>query len=153
MNVNSERMNGLALRDKPTISFSSDESEISSSLGLLAFQYLEEEQPRHRKPLYDKVSTIASKFPDIGIYRSCDLLPASWICVAWYPIYRIPMGRTLQNLDASFLSFHSLSTRSRSKNQIQFRRWSGRKASCDHAFITSIWPWFLQVERFNFVFQ
>lgn len=31
-----------------------------------------------------------------------------------YPIYRIPMGQTLRDLDASFLTFHSLSTHSRS---------------------------------------
>ena len=31
-----------------------------------------------------------------------------------YPIYRIPVGPTLQSLDASFLTFHSLSTNSRS---------------------------------------
>ncbi|KAF5731413.1 hypothetical protein HS088_TW18G00090 [Tripterygium wilfordii] len=134
MNWNSERINGLALRERQTISSSSDETELPSSPGLLAFQYLEEEQPFHRKPLYDKVSTIASKFPEIRIYSSSDLLPESWICVAWYPIYRIPMGPTLQNLDASFLSFHSLSTHSRSKNHMQFHNSSGRKAFHDRAF-------------------
>ena len=39
-----------------------------------------------------------------------------WLCyfLVRYPIYRIPMGPTLQNLDASFLTFHYLSTHSRS---------------------------------------
>ncbi|CAI9781088.1 unnamed protein product [Fraxinus pennsylvanica] len=40
--------------------------------------------------------------------ESCDLLPASWISVAWYPIYRIPVGLMLGDLDASFLTFHSI---------------------------------------------
>ncbi|XVE73370.1 hypothetical protein DITRI_Ditri11bG0112600 [Diplodiscus trichospermus] len=111
---NSQRMNG------PSVSSSSDEVEVDKSPGHLVFEYFEREQPHHRKPLYDKISSLASQFPEICMYRSCDLLPASWISVAWYPIYRIPMGRTLQNLDASFLTFHSLSTHSRSKNQLQY---------------------------------
>ncbi|KAB2070003.1 hypothetical protein ES319_A08G128700v1 [Gossypium barbadense] len=77
-----------------------------------------------------EVSSLASQFPDIRMYRSCDLLPASWISVAWYPIYRIPMGPTLQNLDASFLTFHSLSTHSQTvtgKNQLHSPASSSRK--------------------------
>uniref|UniRef100_A0A804KKY1 Uncharacterized protein n=1 Tax=Musa acuminata subsp. malaccensis TaxID=214687 RepID=A0A804KKY1_MUSAM len=33
-----------------------------------------------------------------------DLHPASWYCVAWYPIYRIPDG----SFHAAFLTYHSL---------------------------------------------
>ncbi|KAA3469827.1 Serine/threonine-protein phosphatase 4 regulatory subunit 4 [Gossypium australe] len=80
--------------------------------------------------LTQQVSSLASQFPDIRMYRSCDLLPASWISVAWYPIYRIPMGPTLQNLDASFLTFHSLSTHSQTvtgKNQLHSPASSSRK--------------------------
>ncbi|KAJ0093711.1 hypothetical protein Patl1_24954 [Pistacia atlantica] len=64
------------------------------------------------KPLMGSSSDeiLASGFPELRTCRSCDLLPSSWISVAWYPIYRIPMGPTLQNLDACFLTFHSLST-------------------------------------------
>ncbi|XVF22150.1 hypothetical protein REPUB_Repub12eG0148800 [Reevesia pubescens] len=118
----SQRMN------RPPMSSSSDEVEVGKSPGLLVFEYFEQEQPHHRKPLYDKISSLASQFPEIKRYRSCDLLPASWISVAWYPIYRIPMGPTLQNLDASFLTFHSLSTHSRSKSQLQHPASSSRKA-------------------------
>ncbi|OMO63921.1 hypothetical protein CCACVL1_22185 [Corchorus capsularis] len=121
---NSQRMN------RPPMSSSSDEVEVCKSPGLLVFQYFEQEQPHHRKPLYDKISSLASQFPEITMYKSCDLLPASWISVAWYPIYRIPTGPTLQNLDASFLTFHSLSTHFRSKSQLQYPAPSGRKA-CD----------------------
>lgn len=42
--------------------------------------------------------------------RSVDLLPGSWLSVAWYPIYRIPTGPTLRDLAACFLTFHSLSS-------------------------------------------
>lgn len=126
MNVNLQILNRLTLRDKPTRSSSSDETEVCNSPGLLVFEYLEQEQPHHRQPLYDKVSSLASQNPEIRTYKSCDLLPASWVAVAWYPIYRIPVGPTLQNLDASFLSFHSLST-AKSKNQPQLNSSSGRK--------------------------
>ncbi|XVF32829.1 hypothetical protein REPUB_Repub17cG0116400 [Reevesia pubescens] len=113
--------------NRPRMSSSSEEVEVGKSPGLLVFEYFEQEQPRHRKPLYDKISSLTSQFPEIRMYRSCDLLPASWISVAWYPIYRIPMGPTLQNLDASFLTFHSLSTHSRSKSQLQYTASSSRK--------------------------
>ncbi|GKV22115.1 hypothetical protein SLEP1_g32010 [Rubroshorea leprosula] len=120
INSNSQRMNRLTLRDKPPVSSSSDEAEVSKSPGMLVYEYFEQEQPHQRKPLYDKILSLAGQFPDLRKYRSSDLLPSSWISVAWYPIYRIPMGPTLQNLDASFLTFHSLSTHSRSKNQLQY---------------------------------
>ncbi|KAH1081230.1 hypothetical protein J1N35_020991 [Gossypium stocksii] len=119
---NSQRANGSPM------STSSDEVEVGKSNGLLVFEYFEQEQPHHRKPLYDKISSLAFQFPEIRMYRSCELFPASWISVAWYPIYRIPMGPTLQNLDASFLTFHSLSTRSQSNNQLEYSASSSRKA-------------------------
>ncbi|KAK8503959.1 hypothetical protein V6N12_019127 [Hibiscus sabdariffa] len=53
---------------------------------------------------------LSSKYPGLNTLRSCDLLPISWISVAWYPIYRIPTGSTLKNLDACFLTYHSLCT-------------------------------------------
>eukprot|EP00257_Ricinus_communis_P018481 XP_015577210.1 uncharacterized protein LOC8265470 [Ricinus communis] len=121
MNLNPQGLQRLSLRDQNL-------NNLSSSHGLLVFEYLEQEQPRRRKPLYDTVSTLASEFPDIKTYRSCDLSPASWVSIAWYPIYRIPMGPMLQNLDASFLTFHSLSTHSRSKNPIQFDMLNARTA-------------------------
>ncbi|XP_057964293.1 uncharacterized protein LOC131155279 isoform X2 [Malania oleifera] len=129
VSLNSQRFNRLSLRDKPIVSSSSDEVEVCNSPGLLIFEYLEQEQPHHRKPLTDKISVLASQFPEIRMYSSCDLLPASWLSVAWYPIYRIPMGPTLQNLDASFLTFHSLSTHSKStgKGRPHLHGSSGRK--------------------------
>ncbi|KAL5196870.1 hypothetical protein ABZP36_000382 [Zizania latifolia] len=74
------------------------------------FEYLENDPPYGREPLTDKVSILASKFPELKSIRSCDLLPTSWMSVAWYPIYRIPTGPTLKDLDACFLTFHYLAT-------------------------------------------
>lgn len=52
-NLNTQRLNRLSLTEK---SIMSDDAEICSSPGLLLFEYLEQEQPHHRKPLVDKVT-------------------------------------------------------------------------------------------------
>lgn len=106
-------MDGLSLRDRNATfqeGFSSDESESGSSQGALLFEYLARDQPYGREPLADKISDLAQRFPELKTMRSCDLLPSSWISVAWYPIYRIPTGPTLKALDACFLTFHYLHT-------------------------------------------
>ncbi|KAF0918718.1 hypothetical protein E2562_025841 [Oryza meyeriana var. granulata] len=90
--------------------FSSDDSESGNQELYPVFQYMEHDAPYGRQPLADMISLLANRFPDLRTYKSCDLLPSSWISVAWYPIYRIPTGPTLQDLDACFLTFHSLST-------------------------------------------
>ncbi|KDP27870.1 hypothetical protein JCGZ_18950 [Jatropha curcas] len=107
--ANIQSLNRLSLRNKPLRGSSSDECEISNPPGQLIFEYMEHASPFTRQPLADKISVLASQFPGLRTYRSCDLSPSSWLSVAWYPIYRIPMGPTLQNLDACFLTFHSLS--------------------------------------------
>ncbi|KAK4405507.1 hypothetical protein Sango_0557200 [Sesamum angolense] len=68
---------------------------------------------------FKQMSILASRFPQLKTYRSCDLTPSSWISVAWYPIYRIPIGPTLQNVDASFLTFHSLAKPVRNSESMQ----------------------------------
>ncbi|XWS14146.1 hypothetical protein CRYUN_Cryun36dG0098500 [Craigia yunnanensis] len=108
--ANIQRLTRLSLRNRPFGASSSDESDSCNPPGQLIFEYLEHDQPFSREPLADKISVLASRFPALRTYRSCDLSPSSWISVAWYPIYRIPMGPTLQNLDACFLTYHSLST-------------------------------------------
>ncbi|KAK9724222.1 hypothetical protein RND81_05G056600 [Saponaria officinalis] len=105
---NMERVKGLSLQEKPFSGSSSDEGE--SSTGDLVFEYFEHNNPFGREPLADKISLLASRFPELMTYRSCDLTSSSWISVAWYPIYRIPTGPTLQNLETCFLTFHYLST-------------------------------------------
>ncbi|OIV90986.1 hypothetical protein TanjilG_16946 [Lupinus angustifolius] len=101
------------------------EAEVSSSSGQLVYEYFEGALPHLRPPFHNKISILASEFPNLKKYGSNDLLPSSWFSVSWYPIYRIPVGSTLKSLDASFLTFHSLSTNSRSRDQPQ-RSCSGR---------------------------
>ncbi|KQK20259.1 uncharacterized protein LOC100842270 isoform X2 [Brachypodium distachyon] len=90
--------------------FQRNDGEVHSPSSRPIFEYLERDPPYGREPLTDKVSILASKFPDLNTFRSCDLLPTSWMSVAWYPIYRIPTGPTLKDLDACFLTFHYLAT-------------------------------------------
>ncbi|KAL6884531.1 hypothetical protein ACP4OV_010467 [Aristida adscensionis] len=96
--------------------FSSDDGESGDPHGRLLFQYLEFDSPFCREPLTDKarivatISSLSARFPGLKTLKSCDLSPRSWISVAWYPIYRIPTGPTLKDLDACFLTFHRLST-------------------------------------------
>ncbi|XP_020235126.1 uncharacterized protein LOC109814982 isoform X1 [Cajanus cajan] len=97
-------------RSKPQTGSSSDEIESCSPPGQLIFEYFEHEIPYNREPLADKIFYLAHQFPELKTYRSCDLSPASWVSLAWYPIYRIPTGPTLESLSACFLTFHSLST-------------------------------------------
>ncbi|GMH28545.1 hypothetical protein Nepgr_030388 [Nepenthes gracilis] len=111
--ANIQGLKRLALRNKTVNGSSSDEGELCSSPGVLVFEYMEHDPPYSREPLADKISLLASQVPDLKTYRSCDLSPASWVSVAWYPIYRIPTGPTLQNLDSCFLTFHFLSTPTR----------------------------------------
>ncbi|KAJ4960066.1 hypothetical protein NE237_019976 [Protea cynaroides] len=106
-------MDRLSLGDKHGSvqeGFSSDDGEAGNSRGWLLFEFLEQDPPYSREPLADKISDLACRFPGLKTLRSYDLLPASWVSVAWYPIYRIPTGPTLRDLDACFLTFHSLST-------------------------------------------
>ncbi|CAI9105371.1 OLC1v1004279C1 [Oldenlandia corymbosa var. corymbosa] len=117
-NLDPQRLNRLSLKANSVKSSSGDEADISSSPGLLLFEFMEQEQPHFRKPLIDKIAMLASQKPELRKYRSCDLLPSSWISVAWYPIYRIPVGPTLRDLDVSFLTFHYLSTQTGGLSQL-----------------------------------
>lgn len=98
---------------------SSDESDSANPRGSLIFEYLEKDPPYSREPLADKISDLAFRVPELKTLRSCDLLSSSWISVAWYPIYRIPTGPTLKDLDACFLTFHSLHTPMRGEYSAQ----------------------------------
>ncbi|CAL9126421.1 uncharacterized protein LOC103991445 [Musa acuminata AAA Group] len=107
------RMNKLYVSEKQAHrqdGSSSDDDNFGNSQCHLLFEFLEQDPPFIREPLADKISDLARHFPGLKTLRSCDLLPSSWLSVAWYPIYRIPTGPTLKDLDACFLTFHSLST-------------------------------------------
>ncbi|KAE9618730.1 hypothetical protein Lalb_Chr02g0145771 [Lupinus albus] len=106
-------MGRLSLRDHhipPQDGFSSDDANSVNLRGYLLFEYFEQDRPYMREPLVDKILELALSFPELMTLRSCDILPSSWISVAWYPIYRIPTGPTLKDLDACFLTYHSLHT-------------------------------------------
>ncbi|XP_073062054.1 uncharacterized protein [Primulina eburnea] len=102
-------LSGIQLYNDP----SKPSSQLSSSSPQSPFfQYLEYEKPYNRQPLTDKIFDLATQFPELNKCRSCDLLENSWLSIAWYPICRIPIGPAIE---ASFLSFYSLSTQSTGK--------------------------------------
>ncbi|XP_059663137.1 uncharacterized protein LOC132308880 [Cornus florida] len=83
---------------------------LNDRLGYLYFQYFERSTPYGRVPLKDKISGLAQRYSGLMSLRSVDLSPASWMAVAWYPIYHIPMGRTIKDLHTCFLTYHTLSS-------------------------------------------
>ncbi|KAE9593022.1 hypothetical protein Lal_00028929 [Lupinus albus] len=85
-------------------------SHLNNRLGHLYFQYFEKSTPYGRVPLMDKINGLAERYPGLMSLRSVDLSPATWMAVAWYPIYHIPMGRTIKDLSTCFLTYHTLSS-------------------------------------------
>uniref|UniRef100_A0A7N0UM45 Uncharacterized protein n=1 Tax=Kalanchoe fedtschenkoi TaxID=63787 RepID=A0A7N0UM45_KALFE len=85
-------------------------SPLNDRLGYLYFQYFETLTPYQRVPLTDKITGLARRHPGLMSLRNVDLSPASWVAIAWYPIYHIPMGRTMRDLSTCFLSYHTLSS-------------------------------------------
>ncbi|XP_038886925.1 uncharacterized protein LOC120077111 [Benincasa hispida] len=83
---------------------------LNDRLGYLYFQFFEKSTPYGRVPLLDKINGLARRFPGLMTLRSVDLSPASWMAVSWYPIYHIPMGRTIKDLSTCFLTYHTLSS-------------------------------------------
>ncbi|XP_031387547.1 uncharacterized protein LOC116200788 isoform X1 [Punica granatum] len=123
------RLESLSMRDQNGAlpeDISSDEGESSCSEGHLLFEYFEWNPPYSREPLADKISDLAQRFPELRTLRSCDLQQSSWISVAWYPIYRIPTGPTLKDLDACFLTYHFLHISMEGANGEQVLRASSR---------------------------
>lgn len=90
--------------------FFSESSFSTHNHGELIFEYFETEQPSFRPPLFEKIKELSSldlsgDSEKLQNVKLCDLHPASWYCVAWYPVYRVPHG----NFRASFLTYHLLS--------------------------------------------
>ncbi|XP_073279616.1 uncharacterized protein [Primulina huaijiensis] len=88
-------------------------------LGNLYFQHFETSSPYERVPLVDKVNSFSQRYRGITTYRSVDLLPASWMAVSWYPIYHIPMGRTIKNFQTCFLTYHTLSSSFQDSSELE----------------------------------
>lgn len=84
--------------------------QVNDRLGYLYCQYFDKSTPYGRVPLMDKISELARRYPGLMSLKSVDLSPASWMAVAWYPIYHIPMGRTIKELSTCFLTYHTLSS-------------------------------------------
>ncbi|KAL6603407.1 hypothetical protein ACP70R_043768 [Stipagrostis hirtigluma subsp. patula] len=99
-------------RIKQSTLHTEDDEQLAS--GELIFEFFESEQPYWRRQLFDKVKELIAgvkpsncqisgdpKSLELSLH---DLHPASWYCVAWYPIYCIPDGK----FQAAFLTYHSL---------------------------------------------
>ncbi|XP_022775943.1 uncharacterized protein LOC111317789 [Durio zibethinus] len=104
------RMDRLSMGDQQILleDLSSDEGESVNSRSCLIFEYFKQDPPYSREPLANKIADLAFRFPELKTLKSCDSLSSSWVSVAWYPIYRIPTGPTLKDLDACFLTYHYL---------------------------------------------
>lgn len=83
---------------------------VSNKLGHLYFQYFEMASPYWRVPLTDKITELARNHPGLTTLKSVDLSPASWMAVAWYPIYHIPSRKNEKDLSTCFLAYHTLSS-------------------------------------------
>ncbi|XP_075477760.1 uncharacterized protein LOC142518827 [Primulina tabacum] len=85
-------------------------NHMNDRLGNLYFQYFETSSPYGRAPLIDKIRNFTQRYPGLMSLRSVDLSPASWMAVAWYPIYHIPTGRTIKDFQTCFLTYHTISS-------------------------------------------
>ncbi|KAJ8574054.1 hypothetical protein K7X08_010565 [Anisodus acutangulus] len=79
-------------------------------LGYLYFQYSETCSPFWRIPFSDKILEFAHSYPGLATLKSTDLSAASWMAIAWYPIYHVPMKGITKNVSSSFLTYHTLSS-------------------------------------------
>lgn len=79
-------------------------------LGYLYFQYFEISSPYWRVPLMEKVTELSRNNPGLMTLKNVDLSPASWMAVAWYPIYHIPSQGNDKDLSTCFLTYHTLSS-------------------------------------------
>uniref|UniRef100_A0A7N0UFK1 Uncharacterized protein n=1 Tax=Kalanchoe fedtschenkoi TaxID=63787 RepID=A0A7N0UFK1_KALFE len=73
-------------------------------------QYFEYASPFMRIPFYEKIAELGRKYPGLMTLKNMELSPASWMAIAWYPIYHIPSHKTPKDLSAMFLTYHTLSS-------------------------------------------
>ncbi|ESW24495.1 hypothetical protein PHAVU_004G135500 [Phaseolus vulgaris] len=81
-----------------------------NKLGYLYLQYTEMASPYSRVPLAEKIDELARTHPALLTLKSVDLSPASWMAVSWYPIYTVPSRNNEKELEACFLTYHTLSS-------------------------------------------
>jgi len=74
----------------------------------LVYEFFEKASPYSRAALRETIETILEEREDLRNLTSDDLAPNSWMSVAWYPIYRIPQGTMLHDVQGCFLTYHAL---------------------------------------------
>ncbi|XP_078427396.1 uncharacterized protein LOC144699927 [Wolffia australiana] len=84
--------------------------KIKERFGRLYFQFFEAASPHQRLPLRDTIDKLSLDYPGLRALRSNDLSPASWIAIAWYPIYHLPVHRNPKEFYCAFLTYHTLSS-------------------------------------------
>nr|XP_016448291.1 PREDICTED: uncharacterized protein LOC107773377 [Nicotiana tabacum] len=90
-------------------SYASSMNVNENRLGYMYFQHSEIASPCWRIPLVEKIYEFSEKHPGLQTLKSVDLSPASWMAVAWYPIYHVPMKGITKNISTYFLTYHTLS--------------------------------------------
>jgi hypothetical protein len=73
-----------------------------------AYEFFEKASPYSRAALRETIGTILDENEELRSLTSDDLAPNSWMSVAWYPIYRIPQGTMLHDVQGCFLTYHAL---------------------------------------------
>ncbi|KAL3512959.1 hypothetical protein ACH5RR_025676 [Cinchona calisaya] len=81
-----------------------------NTLGYLYFQYHDVSSPYWRTPIADKIRDFKPNYPGLVSLKSFDLSPASWMSLAWYPVYQIPTKWYVKDLATRFLTYHTLSS-------------------------------------------
>ncbi|KAK4774940.1 hypothetical protein SAY86_009875 [Trapa natans] len=84
-------------------------SRMRQRFGHIYLEYFESCSPSWRAPMMDKINELTKDHPALKTLRSMDLSPASWMAVAWYPIYHIPNVGS-KGLSTCFLTYHTLSS-------------------------------------------
>ncbi|XP_078151532.1 uncharacterized protein LOC144546829 isoform X2 [Carex rostrata] len=78
--------------------------------GNLYFQFVEWDSPYQRIPLFDKINELSRDHPGLMSFKSAEISPASWLSVAWYPIYDIPARGSSKEMATCFLTYHTISS-------------------------------------------
>nr|GMD63209.1 Pyridoxine/pyridoxamine 5'-phosphate oxidase [Ipomoea batatas]GMD68096.1 Pyridoxine/pyridoxamine 5'-phosphate oxidase [Ipomoea batatas] len=88
-------------------------SSEQNNMDISTFQFCDTVSPYWRIPFIEKIAEFAEVHPGLMTFKTTDLSPASWISVAWYPIYQIPTkGNHKDRLSSCFLTYHALSASS-----------------------------------------
>lgn len=87
----------------------STKNESSCLLIIFVCRYLTETALTFPPTSY-QIDELAREYPGLISLSSVDLSPASWMSIAWYPIYHIPVRLPVKDLSTCFLTYHTLSS-------------------------------------------